>query len=216
MTWVNPALAQLERLTSREAASGLKAALAKGSQAAVAALGRTDGFLANPRVRIPLPPALARVDTTLRRFGMGRQADELVRAMNRAAEAAVPEARALFLKAVQGMSIADAKGILQGGDGAATAYFRRHTETELRRRFLPIVRRATARVGLARYYNAYAGRAAAFGLLEEGEADLDAYVTGKALEGLFLVLADEEHKIRADPARAGTAILRKVFGALKG
>lgn len=215
MTWVNPALAQLDRISSGEAAAGLKSALEKGSQAAVAALGRTDGFLGNPQVRIPLPESLQRAERMMRRFGMSRYADELIVAMNRAAEAAVPEARQLFLGAVRRMSVQDAKGILQGGETAGTDYFRRSTQAELRARFLPIVRRATARVGLARHYNAYAEKGVAFGLVKKEHANLDDYVTGKALDGLFLVLAEEERKIRKDPLGAGTAIIRKVFGALR-
>lgn len=209
------ALAQLEGFTSREAAAGLKAALETGSRAAVASLGRTDGFFGNPQVKIPLPDSLQRAERAMRRFGMGRYADELVLAMNRAAEAAVPEARQLLVDSVRRMTVQDAKGILQGGDTAATAYFRRTTEPQLRNRFLPIVKQATAKVGLARQYNAYAERGVAFGLVEKEHANLDGYVTQKALDGLFLALAEEEQKIRKDPVSAGTAIIRKVFGALK-
>lgn len=126
------ALAQLEGISSREAAAGLKAALEKGSQAAVAALGRTDGFFGNPQVRIPLPESLARAEKLMRRFGMGRHADELILTMNRAAEAAVPEAKQLFVDAVRKMTVQDAKAILQGGDTAGTEYFRRSTQEQLR------------------------------------------------------------------------------------
>jgi hypothetical protein len=215
VTCAPAALAQLDRITSREATSALKAALEKGSQAAVASLGRTDGFFGNPQVRIALPESLQRAERAMRRFGMGRYADELVLTMNRAAEAAVPEARQLFVAAVRDMSVQDAKGILQGGDSAGTAYFRRSTEAQLRQRFLPVVQRATAKVGLARQYNAYAQRGAAFGLVKKEHANLDDYVAQKALDGLFLLVAEEERKIRKDPVGAGTAILRKVFGALK-
>jgi hypothetical protein len=113
------------------------------------------------------------------------------------------------------MTVQDAKGILQGGDAAATAYFRRTTEAQLRKRFLPIVKQATSKVGLARQYNAYAERGVAFGLVKKEHANLDDYVTQKALDGLFLALAEEEKKIRKDPVAAGTSIIRKVFGALK-
>lgn len=210
-----PALAQLDAITSREAASALKAALEKGAQSAVASLGRTDGFFGNPQVRIPLPESLQRAERAMRRFGMGRYADELVLTMNRAAEAAVPEARQLFVDSVRKMTVQDAKGILQGGDTAGTAYFRRTTESELRRRFRPIVQQATAKVGLAQQYNAYAERGVAFGLVKKEHANLDDYVTQKALDGLFLMVAEEEKRIRKDPVGTGTAIIRKVFGALK-
>jgi hypothetical protein len=215
MAFTTPALAQLDRITGREATAGLRAALEKGSQRAVASLGRTDGFFGNPALRIPLPDSLQRTEKLMRRVGMGRHADELILTMNRAAEAAVPEAKQLFVDAVRKMSVQDAKGILQGGETAGTEYFRRSTEESLRKRFLPIVRQATARVGLAQQYNQYADKGAAFGLVKKEHANLDAYVTEKALDGLFLAVADEERKIRKDPVSAGTQIIRKVFGALR-
>jgi len=214
MTSAGPALAQLDRISGREAASGLKAALEKGSQAAVTALGRTDGFFGNPQVKIPLPESLERAEKLMRRFGMGKHADELVLTMNRAAEAAVPEARQLFVDAVRKMSVRDAKTVLTGGDTAGTEYFRRNTQDQLRKRFLPIVRKATAQAGLAQKYNEYAEKGAAFGLVKKEHASLDDYVTRKALDGLFLMVAEEEKKIRKDPVGAGTGIVRKVFGAL--
>jgi uncharacterized protein DUF4197 len=210
-----PALAQLDRITGKEAASGLRAALEKGSAAAVSSLGRTDGFFANPQVKIPLPESLQRAEKMMRRLGMGRHADELILTLNRAAEAAVPEARQLFVDSVRKMTVQDAKGILQGGETSGTEYFRRTTEGELRKRFLPIVEQATQKVGLARQYENYADKGVALGVVKKEDADLDAYVTQKALDGLFLVLGEEEKKIRKDPVGAGTSIIRKVFGALK-
>jgi len=209
-----PAMAALEDLTSGEAIAGLKAALEKGSREAVTALGRRDGFLGNDRVKIPLPDSLGRAERLLRRVGMGRYADELIVGMNRAAEAAVPEARSLLLDAVKKMSLQDAKGILGGGDTAATEYFRRTTRDRLHARFLPIVEKSTRRVKLAQTYEEYADKAAALGLLKKDDADLDAYVTAKALDGLYFMIAEEEKKIRKDPLAAGSAILRKVFGAI--
>ena len=214
MTLALPAAAGLEDLTSREAVSGLKAALEKGSQAAIAALGRSDGFFGNPQVKIPLPASLERAERLLRRVGMGGYADELILGMNRAAESAVPEARALLLDSIRRMSVQDAKGILTGGETAATEYFRRTTRERLHARFLPIVEKATARVKLAQTYEQYADQAAAVGLLKKEDADLDAYVTAKALDGLYFMIAEEEKKIRKDPVAAGSAILRKVFGAI--
>lgn len=214
MTLAPPAMARLEDLTSREAVSGLRAALEKGSQVAIDALGRPNGFLGNAQVKIPLPESLTGAARLLRRVGMGKYADELIVGMNRAAEAAVPEARALLLESVRKMSVQDAKGILTGGDSAATEYFRRTTRERLHARFLPIVEKATARVQLAQTYEEYADKAAAVGLLRKEDTDLDAYVTAKALDGLYFMIAEEERKIRKDPAAAGSAILRKVFGAL--
>lgn len=207
-------MAQLERITQGEAVAGLKAALERGSQQAVARLGRVDGFLGNPQVKIPLPDSLTRAEKLMRRFGAGRYADEVIVAMNRAAEAAVPEAKALFLDSIKKMSVQDAKGILTGGETAGTEYFRRTTRTPLHKRFLPIVKRATARVKLAQKYNQYADHGVRFGLVKEEHADLDEYVTQKALDGLYFMVAEEEKKIRKDPVGTGKSILKKVFGAL--
>jgi hypothetical protein len=215
LAWSEPAAAQLDRISNKEAVAALKAALDNGAQRAVTSLGRTDGFFANPRVKIPLPESLRKGEGWMRRLGMGRYADELVLTMNRAAEAAVPEARTLLVGAVRNMTVDDAKGILTGGDTAGTAYFRRATEAQLRAKFLPIVSRATARVKLAEKYNEYAEMGARLGLLSKQDANLDAYVTQKALDGLFLVIADEERNIRRDPIGSASSLIRKVFGALR-
>src|SRR3989454_12172288 len=156
MLWASLAFGQLERITRQEAVSGLRTALEKGSHAAVAQLGRTDGFFGNPQVKIPLPDSLTRTEKVMRRVGMGKYADELVLTMNRAAEAAVPEARQLLVDSIKKKTIRDAKGSLARGDTAGTAYFRRTTRDPLHRRFLPGVKRATAKGDLARKYNANA------------------------------------------------------------
>ena len=215
MSWAAPAAAQLDRISNREAVAGLRAALEKGSQVAVAALGRTDGFLGNPKVKIPLPESLAQAESLMRRLGLGKYADELTVTLNRAAEAAVPEARQLLLDSVRKMTVQDAKGVLTGGDTSGTDYFRRTTREQLHARFLPIVKKSTARVGLAQKYNEYAEKGAAVGLVKKEQANLDEYVTQKALDGLYLMVAEEEKKIRHDPLGAGSNILKKVFGALK-
>ncbi len=214
MGWAGVAAAQLENITNREAVSALKTALEKGSRAAVEQLGRENGFYGDARVKIPLPESLRRADRTLRRFGMASYADELVLTMNRAAEAAVPEAKQLFVDSVKKMTVQDAKGILTGGETAGTEYFRRTTSEQLRKRFLPIVQKSTEKVGLAQTYNQYAQQAAAFGLVKQEHANLDAYVTQKALDGLYFVVAEEEKKIRKDPVGTASSILKKVFGAL--
>jgi hypothetical protein len=208
------ALAQLEGITRTDATAALKAALEKGSLSAVANLGRIDGFLGNPQVHIPLPESAQRAERLMRRVGMGHYADELVVTLNRAAEAAVPEARTLFVQSVKKMTVQDAKGILTGGETAGTEYFRRTTRTDLHQRFLPIVKKATARVELAQKYDQYADKAVAVGMLHKDDADLDEYVTQKALDGLYIMVAEEEKKIRKDPVSAGSAIVRKVFGVL--
>jgi hypothetical protein len=213
--WPACAMAQLDSITQREAVAGLRAALERGSQQAVASLGRADGFLGNPKVKIPLPQSLVRAEKLMRRVGAGRYADELIVAMNRAAEAAVPQARQILVGAVKQMSVRDAKAILTGGDTAGTDYFRRTTRSGLQKRFLPIVKRATAKVRLAQKYNQYADRGVALGVVKDEHADLDRYVTQKALDGLYFMAAEEEKKIRKDPVGTGKSILKKVFGALK-
>lgn len=214
MGWAGLAAAQLENITNREAINALKTALDKGSRAAVDQLGREDGFFGDARVKIPLPESMKRAERTMRRFGMGKYADELVLAMNRAAEAAVPEAKQLFVDSVRKMTVTDAKGILTGGDTAGTEYFKRTTSDQLRKRFLPIVKKSTEKVGLAQTYNQYAQQAAAFGLVKAEHANVDAYVTQKALDGLYFMVAEEEKKIRKDPVGTASSILKKVFGAL--
>ena len=207
--------ASLDAISNKDAVAGLRAALDKGSQVAVATLGKTDGFFGNQKVKIPLPESLQRAEKLMRSVGMSKYADELILTMNRAAEAAVPEAKKLFVDAVKKMTVQDAKGILTGGDTAGTAYFKRTTSEQLRARFLPIVQKATKKVKLADKYNEYAERGAKFGLVKKEDANLDSYVTQKALDGLFYMVAEEEKKIRQDPVKAGSDILRKVFGALK-
>jgi len=210
-----PALAQLAQISNRDAVAGLKAALDKGAVYAVQTLGRTNGFFGDPRVKIPLPESLQTAERLMRSLGMGRTADELILTMNRAAEAAVPEAQKLLVDAVNKMTVQDAKGILTGGDTAGTEYFRRTTQDQLRARFLPIVKRSTAKVGLAQTYNQYAGEAARFGLVKKEQANLDAYVTDKALDGLYFMIAEEEKKIRRDPVGSASSIIKKVFGAIR-
>ncbi len=202
-------------LSETDAASGVRAALVKGATSAVGLLGRTDGFLGNPKVRIPLPGFLEDAAKLLKATGQGRRVDELVTAMNRAAEAAVPEAKPLLLNAVKSMSVEDARKVISGGDDSVTQFFAGKTRTPLSEKFLPIVTKATEKVSLASKYNAVAGKAMGLGLVKKDEANVQQYVTGKALDGLFLLIGEEERKIRQNPAAAGSAILKRVFGALK-
>ncbi len=202
-------------ITNKDAVAGLKAALTEGSAAAIAKLGAENGFFSNTKVRIPLPESLQKVEGLMRMMGMQRQADELELAMNRAAESAVTEAKPLLVDAVKSMSVQDAKGILTGGDTAATEYFRRKTSEPLAKKFLPIVKKTTARVGFAEKYNAIAGKGAQLGLVDASQATIEQYVTKKALDGLFVMIADEEKSLRQDPVGAASSIVQKVFGALK-
>ena len=205
----------LDDLSNKDAGKGLKEALTQGAGKAVDLLGKTDGFLGNPQVRIPLPDSLQKAEGMMRTFGMGKQADELVTAMNRAAEAAVPQAKTLLVNSVKQMSVSDAKGILSGGDDAATQYFRRTTSEPLAAKFKPIVKTAMAKVGLAQKYDQFAGKATKFGLVKEEDAQLENYVTQKTLDGLYLMIAEEEKAIRKNPAEAAGKFAQKVFGALK-
>ncbi|MCO5097079.1 MAG: DUF4197 domain-containing protein [Rhodocyclaceae bacterium] len=204
----------LDAISPQDSGDALRQALTQGASAAVASLGRKDGFLGNPKVRIPLPESLQTAEKLMRKLGMSKYADELVTTMNRAAEAAVPEARQLLVDAVKQMTLQDAKAILTGGDDSATQYFKRTTSAPLTEKFLPIVKQATEKVQLADKYNRYAKRAAKLGLLDKEDASLEHYVTQKALDGLFLMIAEEERAIRKDPVGQASDLLRKVFGAL--
>ena len=204
----------LNSLTSSDASAGLKKALGQGIDVAVSKLGVAGGFANNPAVKIPLPPKLAKAESAMRMLGMGSQADELVSAMNRAAEAAVPEGKDLLKGALKQMSVADAKQILSGGNDAATQYFKRVTNAPLQVKFGPIIERETRKVKLAESYDAVAQKGAALGLLKPEDASLKSYVTQKTLDGLYSMMAEEEKAIRADPMGQGSALLKKVFGAL--
>ena len=207
--------AQLAGISNTDAASGVRQALTDGAAAAVAKLGVTDGFLGNPQVKIPLPPALRQVEGAMRTFGMKKQADELVTSMNRAAEAAVPHAKELLIDAAKKMTLQDAKGILQGGQTSVTDYFKRTTSTQLTQRFLPIVKQATDRVGLAQQYNGLAGQAAQFGLIKKDQSTIEGYVTQKSLDGLYLMIGEQEKAFRANPIGATSDIVKRVFGAMQ-
>ena len=199
-------------LGETEAASGVRTALERGADSAVAMLGKPGGFLDNPRVKIPLPGALDRAASMLRAIGQQQRVDDLVNSMNRAAEQAVPAARPLLLNAVRGMSVEDAVKIVRGGDTSVTDFFAAKTRAPLGEKFLPIVTAETQKVSLAAKYNAVAGKGSTFGLVKPEDANVEQYVTRKALDGLFFMIGQEEKKIRADPAGTGSAILKSVFG----
>jgi len=202
-------------ITESDAALGMRAALERGAASAVALLGKSGGFLDNPKVRIPLPGFLNEAAKVLKFTGQQKRIDELVTAMNRAAEAAVPQAKVLLVGAVKAMSVEDGKQILTGGDNSVTNFFAGKTRAPLSVTFLPIVTKATEKVALADKYNAVAGKASGLGLLKKDDANIQQYVTGKALDGLYLMIGEEERKIRKDPVGTGSAILQKVFGSLK-
>jgi uncharacterized protein DUF4197 len=206
--------AGLDDISNRDAVNGLKQALSNGAQAAVAKLGKQDGFMNDPRIRIPLPQSLKSAEAVMHSIGMGKQADDLVLRMNRAAEAAVPRAKPLLVDAAKKMTVEDAKGILTGGKDSATQYFKRTTSEPLAEKFKPIVKKAMAKVKLAEKYNEIAASGAKFGLVKEEDTNLEEYVTRRTLDGLFVGIADEEKKIRENPTAAASSIVKKVFGAL--
>ncbi len=205
----------LSGFSNKDQVGSLKQALTQGAEAAVKNLAKENGYLGNDKVRIPLPESLQKVDGILRKFGMGKYADELVTSMNRAAEAAVPEAKNLLVGAVKKMTVEDAKSILTGSDDAATQYFRKNTETALAGKFKPIINKAMLKVKVAEKYDQFAGKGVKFGLVDEHDARLDDYITRKAMDGLFLMMAEQEKAIRTNPLEATGSLARKIFSAIK-
>lgn len=201
------------RLDASTVAAGIKEALRVGTQNTVASTSRLDGFLGNELIRIAIPDQLESTASTLRKFGFGSQVDELEIGMNRAAELAAAEARDVFWAAIKSMTVADAFGILNGGDTAATEYFREKSGQALRERFHPIVQSKIDGIGLSRVYSRFADTYNNIPLSGAPVlVDLDEYVTDRALYGLFAVLGREEMRIREDPLARTTDLLRRVFG----
>jgi hypothetical protein len=204
----------IDAISSKDASAGVRAAISQSIDKAIATLGAPNGFLGNAKYAIPLPPALEKADRALRMIGMSGDADELKVAMNHAAELAVADAKPVFKQAAQHMTVADAKGILTGGDTAATQYFRQATSARLTTRFKPIVAQATSKLKIRALYDQYAGKAAQVGLISSQDANLDDYVTAKALDGLFEEIAAEERAIRKDPMGQASSLIKTVFGSL--
>ena len=204
--------AQAAGLSESDAASGVRAALQRGAEAAVGLLGRPDGFLGNPLVRIALPGALKGAAKLLRALRQGKQVDELVTAMNRAAESAVPETRTLLINTVEAISVEDALKFVRGGNTAVTDFFAGKTRVALADKFLPIVTGTTDKLALAERYNKIAAKVEVMGLVKGDEAHVEQYVTARTLDGLYRTIAEEETKLRADPVATGSVILKKVFG----
>jgi hypothetical protein len=205
--------ASIDSLTNTEINSGLKTALNQGVEKAVSSLGVANGFFGNPDVKIPLPNSLRKVERGLKLIGMGDQSDALILKMNRAAEDAAPQAKALLIESIKQMSMADAKAILTGPEDAATQYLKRTTSTKMSEKFLPIVKNATSKVQLAQTYNQYAEMGSQFGVVNQEDANIEQYVTNKALDGMYLMIAKEEAAIRKDPIGQTSSLLKKVFGA---
>ncbi len=198
-------------LSDADIGAGLKEALAKGTRAAVNSLGKADGFWGSDRFRIPLPGPVANIETILKGSGMGAQIDDLHLSINRAAENAVPVAADVFSGAVQKLTLDDVRGILNGPQDAATQYFKRATSDTLAAKFKPIVMRITATSGLVQQYNTLMSSAGPVASMLGDRGDINDYVTRKALDSLFLRVADEEKSIRTDPAARSSDLLKKVF-----
>ena len=209
-----PATGWAAAFSSKDATAALRAALDKGAEVAVSQLGANNGFLNNDKVRIGLPSPLDKAAPVLQAMGRGQQLQQLTESMNHAAEQAVSLARPLLRKAIQNMSVQDAAGILQGGDNAVTEYFARKTREPLTSQFQPVVNRSLEKLSVTQHYNDLAGKAQRFGLLQGQGGTLQDLVTNKALDALFMVIGEEERKIRQDPVGTGSALLKKVFGAL--
>lgn len=199
-----------------EITRGLREALLKGTDLAVAQLGRSDGFWNDAAVRIPLPDKVASAADVIRRIGGERLIESFHQRLNQAAEQAVPEAAAVFRTAVTSLTLNDVRDILGGADDAATRYFDSATRDELRSRFRPIVDENIASAGVTSAYTALLRQAGPYASMLGDAADLPAFVTDKALDGLFQRIAEEERKLRANPAERGSELLRRVFGAVGG
>ncbi len=199
-------------LSNEKIASGLKEALQVGAGNAVQSTGRVDGYFANAAIKILMPEKMRTVEKSLRAAGQGPKLDEFILSMNRAAEKAAPFAKDIFWSAIKEMTFDDARRILAGGDTAATEYFKTKTTAKLSAAFTPVVQKATEEVGVTRQYKELTARAQSIPFLRTQSLDVDQYVVGKALDGLFFVLAEEEKKIRTNPAARVTQLLKDVFG----
>lgn len=193
--------------------AGLKEALSIGTANAVDATSRVDGYFANAAIRILVPEKMRKAADVLGKMGFRKEVDDFELSMNRAAEKAAPRAREFFVDALRQMTFEDARGILKGGDTAATDYFKSKTVAKIRDAFAPIVSSSMDEVGVTRSYKELMGRYTALPFVHAESMDLDRYVTEKALDGLFHVLGQEETKIRKDPAARVTDLLKQVFGA---
>ncbi len=201
-----------ETLSDSKIVQGLKEALEIGTANAVKTVSKVDGYYKNPQIKIPLPQSVQKVESVLRAVGYGPKIDELSLSMNRAAEKAAPKAKALFWDAVKAMTFEDARQILKGSDDAATRYFEGKTRDQLQQLFTPIVHTTMQEVGVTRTYQQVYAKVNTIPYADRLKLDLDAYVTSKALDGLFYMVAEEERKIRKDPAARVTQLLKDVFG----
>jgi hypothetical protein len=204
--------AQSPDLTQTQASSGLQEALSHCVSAAIASTGSPGGYFENPEIKIPMPPSLENVEKGLRAVGMGPMVDEFVKTMNAAAEEAAPQAMSILVDALKQMTFEDAKSIVMGGDHAATDYFRRTSTPRIKEAFRPIVKKAMAHSGATEQFGAIMAKASAIPFMKTPGIDIDEYVLDQTVEGFFVVMAEEEAKIRTNPAAQVTPILKAVFG----
>lgn len=213
--WLKEAVKKIggeKGLSEDDIVKGLKQALEVGTSSAVKKVSAIDGYFKNPKIRIPLPENVEKVEKLLRATGFGSQVDNFELSMNRAAERAAPEAKTIFWDAIKQMTFTDARQILDGADDAATKYFEGKTSGRLQQIFKPITHQAMSEVGVTRYYQSIDDKIKTIPFADRLHFDLDQYVTDKALSGLYIMLAEEEKKIRQDPAARVTDLLKKVFG----
>jgi hypothetical protein len=215
MNEVNKAMGTEQPLTTAEVADGLKEALIKGTTTGSDQASQLDGYFKNPQIKIPLPPELQKIESKLRSIGLGDQVEKFVLTLNRGAEDAAKEAKPIFISAVKQMTVQDAWGILKGADNAATDYLKRTTSAQLREKFKPVIANSLNKVSATKYYTDIVTTYNKIPLVEKVNPDLNDYATTKAMDGLFLLIASEEKKIRQDPVARTTELLKKVFGYKK-
>ena len=201
-------------LTTTEVVAALKDSLSQGISKGVLIASARDGYYGNPRLKIEFPPEVSKVQETLRKIGFGRDVDRFVKQLNRGAEKAATKAKPIFIKAITSMTIQDAFEILNGADDAATRYLERTTGGELRQQFLPIVSDTLRQTKATRYYGDIVNKYNQLPLVDDVDPDLDSYATDRAIAGLFVLIADEEARIRANPVARTTELLQRVFGSL--
>jgi len=215
MSEVNKAIGTDQPLTTAEVTEGLKEALINGISNGSNLASQLDGYFKNPRIKIPFPPDVKKVEDKLRQIGLGGEVDKFVMTLNRGAEDAAKEAKPIFVSAIRQMTVQDAWGILQGSDNAATEYLKKTTSAQLYEKFHPVVANSLNKVNATKYYGDIVNTYNKIPTVQKVNPDLNDYATKKAMDGLFLLIADEEKKIRQDPVARTTDLLKKVFGYKK-
>lgn len=215
MTEVNKALGTEKPLTTEDVAAGLKEALIQGTSLGSDQASAIDGYFKNPQLKIPLPPDIQKIESKLRNIGLGKEVDKFILTLNRGAEDAAKEAKPIFISAIKQMTVNDAWGILKGEDNAATEYLKRTTSSQLREKFKPVIANSLDKVEATKYYSTIVTTYNKIPMVEKVNPDLNEYATTKAMDGLFLLIANEEKKIRQDPVARTTELLKKVFGSQK-